>query len=369
MKAIRVTVSAGWHERHWCPVSVDLPSGGQDGVGRWVACDLDDGTLLPAQVCESAPGVSRVCWIVPWLAVHQVRRFELRPVDSTAGSSEEGVKIEDLGDGTLGISIGQALFTRYNYGDRVVRPYLYPVYAEGEVGITRNWPMVEGIAGETSDHPHHKGVYTAQGEVNGVDNWGEGEGHGYQIHKGFSRVVSGDVAGGFTQSLEWTDADHKPNMTETRSVCFYAAPVGGRVFDYDVTLHASLGDVTLGDTKEGGLLSVRVASSMDAANDGGGIITNSHGGTQENETWGKLAAWCDYSGPVAGKWYGVTLMDHPTNPRYPTPWHVRGYGLMTANCFGFHHFTGDPENRHDLVIPSGQSVSWRYRVLIHDRHL
>ena len=59
------------------------------------------------------------------------------------------------------------------------------------------------------------------------------------------------------------------------------------------------------------------------------------------------------------------MMDHPDNPRHPTPWHVRNYGLMTANCFGFHHFTGNPENRRDLNLENGQTMTWKYRVLIH----
>ena len=59
------------------------------------------------------------------------------------------------------------------------------------------------------------------------------------------------------------------------------------------------------------------------------------------------------------------MMDHPENPRHPTPWHVRNYGLMTANCFGFHDFTGNPENRHDLIIEAGSSMLWNYRILIH----
>jgi hypothetical protein len=58
-------------------------------------------------------------------------------------------------------------------------------------------------------------------------------------------------------------------------------------------------------------------------------------------------------------------MDHPHNLRFPTYWHVRAYGLMTANCMGRHHFTGDPGNRWDLSIPAGGSVTWRYRVLLH----
>ncbi len=157
---------------------------------------------------------------------------------------------------------------------------------------------------------------------------------------------------------------------------FYATSRQARLIDYSVTLHASEGEVTLGDTKEGGLLSVRVASSMDAGNPDGGRIVNGYGGVQEGETWGKRAPWCDYSGPVratggpadspaARRWVGVTMMDHGTNPRHPTYWHVRNYGLMTANCFGVHDFCREPDRRWPLVIPAGESRTWRYRVLIH----
>jgi hypothetical protein len=175
-------------------------------------------------------------------------------------------------------------------------------------------------------------------------------------------------------------------MAETRRLTFYATPRRVRLFDYEVTLHATEGvegppaEVILGDTKEGGLLSVRVASTMDAGREGGGRIENAYGGVGESETWGKRAPWCDYSGPCAPPheaplldglhaqglpWYGICIMDHETNPRHPTYWHVRDYGLMTANCFGVHHFTGDADNRHDLVIPAGASLTWRYRVLVH----
>ena len=40
---------------------------------------------------------------------------------------------------------------------------------------------------------------------------------------------------------------------------------------------------------------------------------------------------------------GRTLMDAPTHYRwafFPTYWHVRNYGLMTANPFGISHFVG-----------------------------
>jgi hypothetical protein len=100
--------------------------------------------------------------------------------------------------------------------------------------------------------------------------------------------------------------------------------------------------------------------------EGTGRIENSYGGVQEEETWGKRAMWCDYAGPVDGEIVGVCLMDHPTNPRYPTHWHVRAYGLMTANPFGLHDFYKDPDtHRGDWTIPAYESRNFLYRVLIY----
>ncbi len=370
MKAIaQLTVHAGWHERLWCPIQTQVELEPAVDLDHLVLWDTIDGLAVPVQAWSTEDGQVALSWVVASMRAGERRSYELRAAEGNARPLADGVQVHKPAPGKLEVSIGGVPFTTYNFGENVVRPCLYPVLADEGIGVTRNWPMVEGIEGETNDHIHHKGMYTAHGEVNDVDNWSEGRGHGYQVHREFAKVYGGPIAGGFTERLDWTDAQRTPNMTETRRLVFYATPRQARLFDYEVTLHASQGEVTLGDTKEGGLLSVRVASSMDARDGAGGRIENGFGGIQEKETWGKRAPWCDYCGPIhtptGTAWYGVTLMDHETNPRHPTYWHVRNYGLMTANCFGVHHFTGDADNRQDLVIPAGESRTWRYRVLVH----
>jgi hypothetical protein len=362
MVLAELTVHAGEHERFHCPVGTET-SIGEDVLGEHlVLWGESDGKVVPVQAWTGQDGRVSLAWIADRMDRHESRTFQLRVLD-TPCKAVSGVCLEQA-PGKLKVSIGGRHFTTYNYG-QVVRPYLYPVFADENVGITRNWPMVEGLAGDSTDHPHHKGIYTAQDEINGVNNWGEGKGHGWQIHRTFSRIFSGPVAGGFTAELDWADQDRKVYMTETRRITFYSTPSRARLFDYQVTFHASEGDLTIGDTKEGGFVSVRVASSMEEQREGGGMIVNGCGGVREAETWGKRAHWCDYSGPIGDDGYGVSLMDHPQNPRFPTYWHVRAYGLMTANCVGRHHFTGDPDDRWDMSIAAGESRTWRYRVLIH----
>ena len=62
---------------------------------------------------------------------------------------------------------------------------------------------------------------------------------------------------------------------------------------------------------------------------------------------------------------GMALMDHPEGFRYPTYWHVRDYGLMTANPFGLSYFYNDPNRRGDYTLRSGESIRFRYRLYIH----
>ena len=85
--------------------------------------------------------------------------------------------------------------------------------------------------------------------------------------------------------------------------------------DIGVTLHATEGPVRFGDTKEGAMLSVRVASSMDA--DDAGEIENAYGGRGEDECFGSRAQWLDYTGPVDGKTMGLAVFDHPNELPLP----------------------------------------------------
>ena len=60
----------------------------------------------------------------------------------------------------------------------------------------------------------------------------------------------------------------------------------------------------------------------------------------------------------------VAIFDHPQNPRHPTWWHARDYGLFAANPFGRHDFEGAAANAGDLTVAAGESIRFRYRVVI-----
>ena len=67
-----------------------------------------------------------------------------------------------------------------------------------------------------------------------------------------------------------------------------------------------------------------------------------------------------------GEKVGIAVLDHPENPRHPVRWHARGYGLFAANPFALAAFTGDKTKDGSLKIAPGQSVRYRYRVIMHE---
>src|ERR1700730_11347914 len=51
-------------------------------------------------------------------------------------------------------------------GDDYAKPYLWPIRAWSGTVVTRYWPMDKTHEGETKDHPHHRGLWFGQDEVN-----------------------------------------------------------------------------------------------------------------------------------------------------------------------------------------------------------
>lgn len=280
----------------------------------------------------------------------------------TQARERPGVSVADNG-AEIAIAVDGEPFTVYRYADVPARPFFWPVLAPGGIPVTRSWPMSEDVPGETRDHRHHRSFYFAYGDVNGVDNWSEEPGHGHTLHRRTTEVVSGPVFGRFRTESVWTDAGKQPVLTQLATVTVWRVPgITMRMMDVDIRLVATEGDVLFGDTKEGGIVTVRVATPMDVRN--GGRIENSYGGVNERETWGYAAHWCDYSGIVSGTRVGVAVLDHPLSFRYPTYWHVRDYGLMGANPFALSAYTNGVKNGSHL-LRAGEELRFLYRVIVH----
>jgi hypothetical protein len=102
-------------------------------------------------------------------------------------------------------------------------------------------------------------------------------------------------------------------------------------------------------------LSVRLARDANSRQ-----AADSEGHTFSKEFNNAKARWLDYTihAGRASAEAGVAILDHPSNPRHPTPWYV---------------ILGDPMRyfspafiyNQPYMLASGKSLTLRYRVLIH----
>ena len=280
--------------------------------------------------------------------------------------------------GKVRVEIDGKLFTEYHFADGR-RPYLYPIIGPTGAGMTRNFPMKTGVAGEETDHPHHTGLWFGHRHVNGAGFWENSAKPGTKLglikHDGFLEVKGGKDVGVIRAKNNWVLEDGGELVcTDVRTIRVHGGK-DGRVLDFDITLTAGEKEVVFGDDKDG-VMAIRVAEGMrvqrakakgeKVAPAGEGHILTSEG-KKDAEAWGTKAAWCDCYGPVEGKVVGVAIFDHPKNPRHPTWWHVRTYGLFAANPFGQAQFEKLPNKAAgEYKIAPGQSATFRYRFYFHE---
>jgi len=285
------------------------------------------------------------------------------------------VKIAQHGNQKITVDIDGKPFTEFFIGPDTHKPYLAPLRTASGIVVTRGYPMNPDIPGESHDHPHHRGLWFTHGDVNGYDFWGNepdqkgaGKGKGEVVLKKVNKVSSGKT-GMIDATFEWK-AEGRTLLTESRKMTFYSDPQV-RMIDFDITLSPDE-KVTFGDTKEG-MFAIRLAAPLEAQQPKGidepkrtGKLVNAQNKAGEKLVWGKRSEWADFSGQIDGRPVGLTILDHPANPRHPTYWHSRDYGLFATNIFGVHDFENDKSRDGSLTIQPGQPLRFRFRVIIHD---
>ena len=261
---------------------------------------------------------------------------------------------QEKSEASLKVYHNDTLITEYLTDSQV--PYLYPLVAPSGQSLTRHFPMKKGVAGEQSDHPHHRSFWFCHGNVNGHDFWHSKDGKTKINHKSF--LSTKDDA--FTAQLAWQHGD-KTLLDEKRTYHFSHPTPTSILIEFTSTLTAAT-QITFGDTQEGSF-AIRVCPTMrHEGKVAKGNILNSEKQT-DKKAWGKRARWVSYQGPdPAGKPASVTMMDHPSNHNHPTHWHARTYGLLTANPFGEKSFTRKGNGRHKLE--KGKSLTQKYAVLL-----
>ena len=285
------------------------------------------------------------------------------------------------------VLIGGKLFTSYCWPDNVYKPILYPVFTSAGIEITRGFPL-KPRAGERNDHIHQVGIWLNYGNVNGYDFWGNGstgkksENGGEVKHLRIDKMKNGTGEGVLITSSGWLDPSGKELLAEKTEYHFIAK---GSVYFIDriTTLTATGNSVSMKDTKEG-MFGIRVARQLELPSNEALILLDADGkpgkekvvtnegvtgnyrsseGITGEAVWSTRAKWMNLYGSIGDEKISLIVCDHPKNQSYPTYWHARGYGLFAANPLGWSDFTKGKEALN-FSIPAGQSVTFRYRVII-----
>jgi Methane oxygenase PmoA len=290
-------------------------------------------------------------------------------IGACGAHAQSGVSVKAAGT-EVEVKVDGALFTRYTMQCAPNKPIFYPILNADGNHFTRRWPVEpNAVPGESTDHPHHRGLWFTHSKVNGVDFWSEQGTVGKTITTKISGVKSGPAKGGFTAETEWHLPTGELIAKDRRVITIQTLPDGGRILDFEITITPTAGPLLFGDNKDG-VFGLRVPDSL-AINPavkpkvaGTGHILNSNG-VKDTDAWGKHADWVDYWGPISGTTWGVAIFDAPTNFRHPQTWHARDYSLFTVNPFGLHDFNLGDKGAGDLTVPADGKLHALYRVYFH----
>jgi hypothetical protein len=247
----------------------------------------------------------------------------------------------------INVSIDDKFFTSYIFSSDEKYPFFFPLngpLSGGSVTSMRNDP-----------YPHHSSLFFACDQVNGGNYWQEGLERGKIISVNAEIVKEGGDTVIISDECIWSRPGAISPIKDTRKITITAPSANIRQIDFEISLDPLI-DVHIRKTGHS-LFSARMAADLTVQN--GGTMINAEGDKNEKETWGKKSSWIDYFGKRGNVVEGLAIMQHPSNPWYPSPWFSRDYGFFAPGPMFW------PENGEEIFIKKGEQQTFRFRALVH----
>lgn len=251
-----------------------------------------------------------------------------------------------------------------NFNKAEDKPYFHPLRTPAGQDITLKRP---------ADHPWHRGLWFSWKKINGVNYWEEDPKVGVSEGRSLIRNVSSKLYKDFSARvlIDILYQDKEGPTLEEKRVLHISSPFGtdGYAISWDQTFTA-MKDIELdlekparhGGVQWGGYagLSYRGAATLKD-----GFFRASNGWTNSKDTtgYGEKAKWMDMTATTNGEissYAGITIFDHPHNPRFPSPWYIwysNGQHLF---------FTPSLLFDGPMHLAKGEKLHLKYQTYIHD---
>jgi len=267
----------------------------------------------------------------------------------TAGAlSIQAAKINAVKVGSkINVTIDDKFFTSYIFSSDEKYPFFYPVngpLSGGSVTSMRN-----------GEYPHHSSLFFGCDLVNGGNYWQEGLERGRIVSVNAEILKEGGDTVVISDECIWSRPGAVSPVKDRRKIIITSPSANVRQIDVEIAMEM-LTDVHIRKTNHS-LFSARMAADLSVKN--GGTMVNAEGAKGEKDTFGKSSPWIDYYGKRGEAVEGLAILQHPSNPWYPSPWFTRDYGFISPTPMYW------PENGEETFLKKGEALLLRYRILVH----
>jgi hypothetical protein len=247
----------------------------------------------------------------------------------------------------INVTIDGKYFTSYIFSSDEKYPFFYPVngpLSGGSVTSMRN-----------GEYPHHSSLFFGCDRVNDGNYWQEGLERGRIISVNAEILKEGGDTVVISDECIWSRPGAYSPVKDRRIFVITSPSLTVRQIDVTISMEMLM-DVHILKTNHS-LFSARMAADLSVKN--GGTMVNAEGIKGEKETFGKPSPWIDFYGKRGDAIEGLAILQHPSNPWYPSPWFTRDYGFISPTPMYW------PQNGEETFMKKGEALLLRYRVLVH----
>ena len=227
----------------------------------------------------------------------------------------------------IDVVVGNQFFTSYHFQPDEKYPFFFPV--NGPVSGASTTSMRNG------EFPHHSSLFFGCDRVNGGNYWQEGLERGQIVSVGARIVEAKGERVVIEDECIWKRPDAQAPIIDRRKIMISSPSPNLYQLDFDIEMEMLM-DVTILKTNHS-LFSARIDPDLTVKQ--GGVMINSEGKEGEKGTFGVASSWIDCYGKRKTGTEGITIMQHPSNKWYPSPWFTRDYGFISPTPMYW------PENR------------------------